>query len=114
MVEQTARRGDENVHATIQLALLVFKRNAADQERHGKFVVLAITLKAFSHLRCEFPRGLENERAWHARLRPAPGENFDHRQRERRSLAGAGLGNTDEVAVLEHHGNAASLNGSGY
>ncbi len=63
-------------------------------------MVLAVLLEVLGHLRRQLARRLEDQRARHARPAPAVGEDVDHRQGEARRLAGAGLGDADQVA---HH-----------
>ncbi len=113
MIEQAAGGGDEHVHAAIELLVLVVERGAADQERHVQLVVLAVALEAFRHLGGQFAGGLQDERAGHAGLGAAAGQELDHRESEGGGLAGAGLGDADDVAALKHHGNALCLDGGG-
>ena len=111
MVEQAARRGDQHIDAAIELLVLVVERDAADQQRHRKLVVLAVALEALGHLGGEFARRLEDQRARHARLGAAARQHLDHRQGEGRRLAGAGLRDADDVAPLQHMGDALRLDG---
>ncbi|MEI9932926.1 MAG: hypothetical protein WDM89_20935 [Rhizomicrobium sp.] len=87
MIEQAARCRDQNVHAAVELAILIFERCATDQQRHRELVVLAVFLEALGHLRREFACRFQNERARHARLGAASRQQLDHWQRKARRLA---------------------------
>ena len=100
-IEQAARRGDQHVDAAVELALLVGEAFAADQQRHGQLVVLAVELEALGDLGRQLARRLEDQRARHARPGAAGGQDVDHRQGEARRLAGAGLGAAEHVAPGE-------------
>ena len=111
MVEQAARRRDQDVDAAHQLGLLVAERNAADDQCHVELVVLAVLLEVLDDLRGEFARRLENERARHARAGAALFEHRDHGQDESGGLAGSGLRDTENIAAGENVRNSLFLNG---
>ena len=67
-----------------------------------ELVILAVALEVLGDLRREFARRLEDQGARHARLGAAARQDLDHRQGEGGGLAGAGLGDADDVAALEH------------
>ena len=67
MVEQAARRGDHHIGAAIELAVLIVIGHAADQQRHGQLVALAENLEMVGDLGGKLARGLQNQRARHAR-----------------------------------------------
>ena len=113
MVEQAARRGDQHVDAADQLAVLVVKRHAADDEGDVELVVLAVLVEAFLDLRRELAGRLEDQRARHARPRAALLEHGEHRQHEGRGLAGAGLRDAEHVAPGEHVGDRLFLDRGG-
>lgn len=71
MVEQAAGRADQHIGAALELAVLVFEGNAADQEGDVEAVVLAVFLEILGDLSGEFARRFENQRAGHARTRTA-------------------------------------------
>ena len=96
-------RRDQHVDAAIELLVLVFERHAADDQRHRQAVVLAVFFEVLVHLRRQFARRLENERARHAGAGPAVFQQRQHGQHERCRLAGAGLGNADNVLLLQGH-----------
>ena len=75
--------------------------DAADDQRHRELVVLAVFLEILVHLRGEFARRFEDQRARHAGAGAAAFEQRQHRQHERRGLAGAGLRNADDVLLLQ-------------
>jgi hypothetical protein len=70
-------------------------------QRHGQPVVLAVLLEVFRDLRGEFTRRLEDQRARHARPGAALLEERQHGQHEGGRLAGARLGNADQVLALQ-------------
>ncbi len=109
MVEQPAGRGDQDVDAAVQLAVLLIEGDAADQKRHRQLVVLAVALEAFGDLGGQLARRLQDQRARHARFGAAAGQDLDHRQGEGGGLAGAGLGDADDVAAHQHLGDALGL-----
>ena len=101
MVEQPARRADENVDAARDLRVLVAERDAADEQREVELVVHPIAGEALLDLGGEFPRRLKDQRARHPRAGAALFEAREHGQRERGGLAGAGLGDAEHVAPGE-------------
>ena len=113
VVKQAARRGDQHIDAAVDLLVLVAEGDAADQERHGELVILAVFLEIVRHLSGQFARRLKNERARHAGLGAALGQALDHRQGEGGSLAGARLGNAKHVAVSKRLGDGLRLDGRG-
>ena len=112
-VEQAARGRDQHVDAALQLPLLLGDRRAADQERLGERVVLAVDLEALGDLGGQLARRLQDQRAGHARPGAAAGQDVDHGEREGRRLAGAGLGATEQVAAHEHIGDGFFLDRCG-
>jgi hypothetical protein len=52
-------------------SVLIVERHAADQQRLGQLVVLAVLVEVLGDLRGEFARRLEDQRARHAGPRPA-------------------------------------------
>ena len=113
MVEQAARRRDQDVDAAHQLGVLIVERDAADDQRDVELVVDAVFDETFLDLGGEFARRLEDQRARHARAGAALFQHGQHRQRERRRLAGAGLRDAQHVAPGEHVGDGLILDGSG-
>ena len=115
MVEQTARRGDDDVDAAGECIDLRLHADAAENGDHFQVEVAAIGLEAFSNLGCQFARRRQHEHAGalaHRGLRVG-GEAMQNRKRERRRLAGAGLGDAEQVLARHDHGDALGLNGSG-
>ena len=113
MVKEAAGSCDQDVHATHELSVLIAERYAADDQRDVELVVDAVFDKAFLHLRREFARRLENERARHAGAGAALLQHGQHRQHERRRFAGAGLGDAEHVAPRQHVGDGLILDRSG-
>jgi hypothetical protein len=112
MVEQAAGRCDQHVNAAHQLGVLFVEGHAADDEGDIQFLADAVFVEIFLNLGCEFARRFEDQRTRHAGPRAASLEHRDHRQRESRGLAGAGLRNTEHVTPGEHVRNGFGLNRS--
>src|SRR5262245_29596085 len=113
VIEQAARRGDQYVDAAQQLGILVVERNAADDQRHVKLVVLAVLLEVLGDLRRKFTRRLENERARHTRASATLFQHGQHRQHEGSGFSGTGLRNTEHVAPRKHVWDGLVLNWGG-
>ena len=113
MVEQAAWRGDHHVGAAVKLAILILVGHPADQERHGQIVVLAENFEMLRDLRRKLARRRKDQRARHAGSCPASLEPRQHRQHERRRLAGAGLGDAEHVATCDGMRYGLGLDGSG-
>src|SRR6185312_3972562 len=102
MIEQAPRRGDQNVDAAQELGVLVAERDAADDQGDVEFVVLAVFLELLGHLGGEFAGRLEDQGAWHAGAGAALFEHGQHGQDESGGLAGAGLGDAENVSPGEY------------
>ena len=109
-IEQAAGGGDDHVGAARDLGLLVAERDAADQERQVQLVVDAVFVERLFDLGGKLARRLENEGAGHARAGAAPLQHRQHRQSEGGGLAGAGLGDAQDVAAFQGVGNGLFLN----
>jgi hypothetical protein len=95
MVEQATRRGDQDIDAAVELLDLIVEGTPPMMQGDGELVVAAVAGEVFLHLRREFARRLEDQRARHARPGAALFEERQHRQHERCGLAGAGLGDAE-------------------
>ncbi len=73
------------------------------------FVVRPVALEALLHLGRQLAGRLEDEGAGHPRPGAARLQKRQHRQRERRRLAGAGLGDAQDVPPGKHMGNGFGL-----
>ena len=113
VIEQAARRRDQHVDAARELAVLVVKRNAPDDEGDVELVIGAVLDEAFLDLRGELARRLQDQRARHARPRAAGFQHGEHRQHEGGGLAGAGLRDAEHVAAREHVGDGLLLDRGG-
>ena len=98
-VHQPARGRDQHVDALFERLDLVAHLNAADQQRHRELVIFAVFDEILGDLRGKLAGRLEDQRARHPRAAAAMGEDVDHRQDEAGGLAGAGLGDADDVAA---------------
>ncbi len=112
-VHQPPGRRDQHVDALFQRLDLVAHLHAADQQRHGELVMLAVFLEILGDLGGELAGRLEDQRARHAGAGAALREDVDHRQHEAGGLAGAGLGDADDVAAHQHRGDRLALDRGG-
>src|SRR5271157_4174790 len=110
-IEQSAGRGDHHVGAAGDLGLLVAERDAADQERDAQLVIGAVFGEGLLDLGREFAGRLEDEGSGHSRPGAAPLEHGKHGQSEGGGLAGARLGDSENVAALQSVGNGLRLDG---
>ena len=118
VVEQAARRGDQDVDAAAQLVDLRLHADAAEHHHAGQLGVLAVGAHAFLDLRRELARRRQDEgadrqpaaRIAHRRLGH---QAVQHRQHEAGGLAGAGLGAAHDVAAGEHGRDGLGLDRGG-
>ena len=113
-IDQTSRRGDDHVHALVHGFNLRFLLHAAEDGGHADGQAAAVRPDVFHDLHRELAGGGEDESLGDARLALpiAQGNAVEHRQHEGRGLAGAGLGDGDQVVPLHHLGNGRRLNRS--
>ena len=109
-IEQASRRGDQDLHAAVQLLLLLGQGGAAGQERHGELVVLAVELEVLGHLGRQLARRRDDQGAWHARLGSRRRQDLDHRQGEGCGLTCPGLRAAEYVSAGQNVGNRFGLN----
>ena len=110
-IEQAAGRGDEDVGAALQDQLLLVDRGAADDLVDPQRRLLEEGAQAVGDLVHQLTGRREDENAGGA-IGRAPGvrnQHLDDRQAEGGRLAGAGLGETDQVASLEQQRNRLLL-----
>ncbi len=121
VVDQAARRGDENVDAAAELAdLRRIRRTAIDaHDAHPRVLAVLHGLRGYLLRQLARRRQHQHARIAHAvsvsRCRPRSprhGRNtLQGRQHEGRRLAGAGLRRADDVAALEQRRNGLALDG---
>ena len=111
MVEQPAGGSDQDVDAARQFEVLVAERDAADQQRDVEFLAGAVFVELFLDLGCEFAGRLHDEGARHAGPGAALFQHGEHRKDEGGGLAGAGLGDAEDVAAGQDVGDRLFLNG---
>ena len=117
MVQQAARRGDDDVDSAFQRRDLIVDRHAAEDDGDGRLLVLAVVAHALLDLCSELARRREDQRA-HGVARLAGGglrqrEPMQDRQYEAGGLAGAGLRAGEQVAAGEHQRNRLLLDRGG-
>jgi hypothetical protein len=110
--------GDQDVDAALDAVDLRVHADAAEDDGGGQRQVLAVGADGLFHLRGQLARGREHQGgdavlAELVGLALALGEEVQHGQRERRRLAGAGLGTAQQVVALEHGGNRLGLDRGG-
>ena len=100
-IEQAARRGDQDVDAVAHRGDLRVLADAAENDGVAIAVMLAVNLQALADLNGELARRRQDQRA--RRLGGGRfavlGETLQQRQAERGGLAGAGLGDAEQVAA---------------
>ena len=127
VVQRPARRGDDDVRASIERAELLLHRGAAVERHRAEPGAAGVLVNRLAHLHRQLARGHEHEaRGASGRdgFLPArlPGRPFslafhlrghrqtlNHRQREGGCLAGAGFGLRQQVAAREDQGNRLAL-----
>ena len=117
VIDQPARRGDEDVDAALELAVLRRIRRAAEQAHRAQAQVLSIARRLCRNLLRELARRGEHQHAAARRHRGAWQRGADacaasrckRRQDERRRLAGAGLRRRDDVPSGEQQRNGLRL-----
>ena len=113
-IEQTARRGDQDVDAARDAVDLRVHADAAEDHGGSQLQVLAVGANGFLDLRRQLARGRQHQRADGARFGcRARAEQLQHGQREAGRLAGAGLCAGQQVVATQHHGNGLRLDGGG-
>ena len=114
-VEQAAGGRHHDFDALHHRADLAAHRHAADRQRRGEADVAAIGIEAVEDLARQFAGRAQHQHAAGFWLRPdAVFQNaVQDRQREGGGLAGAGLGDADDVASGECQWNGLGLDGSG-
>jgi hypothetical protein len=116
VVDQAARRGDDDFDATTQGIDLRLHADATEDGGRTHAEVLAIGAHAFVHLRREFTRRGQHQRTRRLRLRLAALgdiEMVEQGQRERSRLAGTGLCAGEQVATLQGDRNRLCLDRGG-
>ena len=115
-VGEPARRGDQHVDARRDLADLAEARDAAEHQRGRDMRALGQHAERFVDLHGELAGRNQHQRA--RRLGAALGAERDDlgqdRQREGRGLAGAGLGDAQNVAAGELRRNGLDLDRLGF
>ncbi len=112
MVEESTRSGHQHVEASLKRAYLRAVRHAAEHDRDLERKPVGEVAEALRDLARQFARWAQHEHARAASRRRAPvaHEPVEDRQREGRGLAGAGLGDADEIAALHQGRDRLGLN----
>ena len=114
-IEQAAGRGDHDFDALHDRADLASHRHAADRQRRSQAHVAAIGVEAVEDLSRQFAGRAQHQHAAGLGLRlDAVLQNaVQDGKREGCGLAGAGLGDADDVTAGEREGNGLSLDRRG-
>ena len=111
VIERAPRRGDDDVDAPFEGAELLIHGGAAVDRDDREADPFGVLLDRFGYLHRELARRHEHEPAHAARARRTVSPNpVEHRQRERRRLAGAGGCLPDQIPSGEQHRDRFSLN----
>ena len=115
-VEQAAGRGDQDVDATRQGLDLAAVAHAADDGAEAQAEAAAVGVEAARDLDGKLAGRREDERARALGLGAfaGSGEVLQHGQREGRRLAGAGLGDAQNVTALQQRRDGARLDRRGH
>ena len=118
MVQQAARRGDEDLDAGPEGLGLGVDVHAAEDGGGAQRDVLAIGADALLYLHGQLAGGREDEgpdgvARGGGRSAGVGRQQLQHGQGEAGGLAGAGLGAAHEVAAFQHQGNGLDLDGGG-
>ncbi|MNK72935.1 hypothetical protein D3C87_924220 [compost metagenome] len=113
-IEQTARRGDQDVDALVQQRHLVAHGDSADQQSPAQLGALGVFCEVLGDLVGQFAGGGQDQGARHPGAGATRAETVDHRQGEGGGLAGAGLGDAQDVTAGQGHRNGGGLNGGGF
>ena len=112
VVDQPARRGDDDVHGLRQEPLLFEIGHAAEDDAAPDAHELAVGAHRVGHLVGQFARRREHEDAGtlgSARCRRRHAQALERRQHEGRGLARAGLGRGDQVLPGQGQGDRLLL-----
>ncbi len=116
MIEQSARRRDQDVDAASELRGLRPEADTAEDGRRCDLEMLAVRLDRRFDLRAELARGRDDKHAQRL-ARPVRvrrrrgGQALEDGQDESGGLAGPGLRAGQQIAAGEHGGNRLRLNG---
>ena len=118
VIQQAARRGDQDFAATAQRFALRTDVHAAEHHGRTQRRLLAVALDAFVHLVRQFARGREDQRAHRVPRGRGAGVGQRHQavqdgHGERGGLAGAGLSGAHDVAPSTTTGIACAWIGVG-
>ena len=111
VIEQAARRRDDDVDAAAERVLLRAHADAAEDRRAGDRRVHGEVVEVLEDLRRQLARRREHQRA--RRAARLVDQLVEDRQQERRGLAAAGLGAGEHVAALERRRNRVGLDRRG-
>jgi len=112
-VEQPTGGGDHHLDPLHDRADLAAHRHAADCQRRGQPHVAAIGVEAVENLARQFAGRAQHQHAagFGLRLDAVFEDAVEDRERERRGLAGTGLGDADHVTAGDGEGDGLGLDG---
>ena len=105
MIEQSARRRDDDIDAAFQFLALFAVADAAVDHGRAQIGEAAVIAKGGLDLRGELARWLQDETTKFSVM----SEQRQNRKRESRGFAGAGLGGADQIFAGENNGEGAKL-----
>ena len=113
-IEQAARCGDEDIDAALELADLAVDRHATEHDLGGDTQVATIDADIVGDLAGQFAGRRQDQSPATARLARflVTREAIENRQREGGGLAGARLGDAEQVTAFENQRNRLGLDRS--
>src|SRR5205823_13017816 len=109
MIEQAARRGDDDIDAAFQFLALLAVANAAVDHGRAQIGKASIVAKGGLDLRSELSRRLQDQTTKF----PVMSEQRQNRKREGSGFSGTGLGGADQILAGENNGEGAKLDWGG-
>jgi hypothetical protein len=116
VIEQTARRCHQDIHARPECLELRIDVDPAEHDHGGERQVFAVGFYRFLDLRRQLTRGHQDQAARAARLgvlRGARSQVMQDRQNKAGGLAGAGLCAGEQIAACQHQRNGLRLDRGG-
>ena len=111
-IEQTARRGDQNIDAAAQFHHLRVNADAAEHHQRTQLQIFAVVAHVFANLGGQFARRGQDQGAYRtatAARGSLSRELLQQRQRKAGGFAGTGLCAGQQIAPGQHHRDRLAL-----
>ena len=112
VIERAARRRHDHLRAALELADLTVHRRAAIDRQHRQPHALRVLVHRLGHLHRQLASRHEDQPGGLARVAFLLADAMQHRQGERRRLAGAGRRLPEQIPACEQQRNRLALDGS--